>query len=102
MKNNILNINKDLIKRKNFIKTEIKQIILKSIIQNKNIKPIIRSYALYKISRIKLNSSIVRQNNICLISGRIGGVWKLTEFSRHTIKKISVNGNLQNIKISTW
>jgi ribosomal protein S14 len=101
IKNNILNINKDFIKRKKFLKNEIKKIILKSIIQNKNIKPLIRAYIMYKISQIKINSSIAKQNNICVISGRIGGTYKLTNTSRHIIKKLSVNGNLQNIKIAT-
>jgi len=45
LKTKILNINKDLIKRKEYNKIEIKKIILKSIIQNKNIQPIIRANA---------------------------------------------------------
>jgi ribosomal protein S14 len=103
LKNNILKINKDFIKKKNFIKQEIKKMILKSIIQNKNLKPIIRSLALYKLSRINLKASISKQNNnICLLSGRIGGVLKNTNLSRHSMKKLSINGNLQNIKITTW
>jgi len=103
LKNNIANINKDLVKRKNFTKTEIKKIILKSIIQNKNLKPIIRSLAFYKLSRLPLKTSISKQNNnICLLSGRIGGVFKNTTFSRHIMKKLSITGNLQNIKIITW
>jgi ribosomal protein S14 len=102
LKNNILKINKDFIKKKNFIKQEIKKMILKSIIQNKNLKPIIRSLALYKLSRINLKASISKQNNnICLLSGRIGGVLKNTNLSRHSMKKLSINGNLQNIKITT-
>lgn len=103
LKNNSLKINKDFIKRKNFVKQEIKKMILKSIIQNKNLKPIIRSLAFYKLSRISLKSSISKQNNnICLLTGRIGGVFKNTNLSRHSMKKLSVNGNLQNIKITTW
>lgn len=103
LKNNVLKINKDFIKRKNFVKQEIKKMILKSIIQNKNLKPIIRSLAVYKLSRINLKSSISKQNNnICLLSGRIGGVYKNTNLSRHSMKKLSINGNLQNIKITSW
>jgi ribosomal protein S14 len=102
-KNKILNINKDLIKRKNFTKSEIKKIILKSIIHNKNLKPLTRSNAYYKLSRLNLNTSISRQNNnICLLTGRIGGVFKKTHLSRHTMKKLGISGNLQNIKIITW
>ena len=102
MKNKIRNINKDLIKRKKFIKNEIKKIILKSIIQNMNLKPNIRALALKKLSFFKLISSISKQNNnICLKTGRIKGVLKLTELSRHQIKKQGALGCLQNIKIKS-
>jgi ribosomal protein S14 len=101
LKNNILNINKDLIKRKKYIKKQIKKIILKSIIQNKNLKPIIRSLAFYKLSQLSLKSSISKQNNMCLLTGRMGGISKLTNLSRHSMKRLSINGALQNIKITT-
>jgi hypothetical protein len=29
-------------------------------------------------------------------------VYKNTTLSRHSMKKLSINGNLQNIKITTW
>src|SRR5689334_4904983 len=100
IKNNLLKINHDFFKRKIYIKHEIKKIILKSIIQNKNLKHIIRSYAIYKLSSLPLKSSISKQNNnICIKTGRIKGNLKLNNLSRHTIKKISINNNLQNIKI---
>ena len=103
IKNKILNINKDLIKRKNFTKYEIKKVILKSIIHNKNLKPITRALAFYKLSQIQLKASISKQNNnICLYTGRIGGVWNKFHISRHSMKKFSVSGNLQNIKIISW
>jgi hypothetical protein len=103
IKNNILNIKKEYIKKKKFLKNEIKTIILKSIINNQNIKPIIRANATYKISKFLYNSSISKQkNNICLKSGRIGGVYKLTNYSRHYMKKLFDKNNLQNIKIKNW
>ena len=84
MKNKINNINRDFLKRKNFIKLEIKSMILKSIIQNLNLKPNIRSYAYKKIIKKKLISSISRQtNNLCLKSGRFKGVLKKTQITRH-------------------
>ena len=98
-----INIYKDKIKRKLFIKTEIKKIILKSIIQNKNIKPVIRASAYYKLSRMSLFSSISKQNNnICLKTGRIKGVYKITSMSRHYMKQLCVENNLQNFKVTAW
>lgn len=100
--NNILNIKKEFLKRKKFIKYEIKKIILKSIIENKNIKPIIRANALYKLSKFINKGCIVKQKNICIKTGRMKGTYKLTNFSRHFLRKLFINNNLQNIKISRW
>lgn len=103
MKNKIINIKKDILKRKKFTKTEIKKILLKSVIQNKNIKPIIRAKALRKSYKFSYLSYISKQNNnICLKTGRIKGVYNMFNLSRHSIKKIGVLGNLQNIKVASW
>lgn len=103
MKNKILNIKKDILKRKKFTRNEIKKIILKSIIQNKNIKPLIRIKASRKNCNFSYLSFLSKQNNnICLKTGRIKGVYNMFNTSRHFIKKIGVLGNLQNIKIASW
>lgn len=103
MKNKILNINKDKLKRKEYLKKEIKKIILLSLIQNLNLKPIKRALALKKLSNLKRNASISRQNNnICLKTGRTKGVLRLTNLSRHYMKQLSLSGSLQNIKIKSW
>ena len=102
-KNKINNILKDNVKRGKFLKTEIKRNILKSIIQNLNIKPNIRALALKKNSKIKIKSFISKQNNnLCVKSGRFKGVLRLTQISRHETKKLGLTGSLQNIKISSW
>ena len=103
MKNKIRNINKDIIKRKKYLNCEIKKIILKSIIQNNNIKPYIRALANKKNSEFQKISFISKQNNnICLKTGRFKGVLKMTQMSRHFIKKMGLMGSLQNIKIKSW
>jgi ribosomal protein S14 len=103
IKNNILNIKKEFIKKKKFLKTEIKKLILKSIINNQTIKPIIRANANYKLSKFIQKSTISKQkNNICMKTGRIGGVYKITNFSRHFMKKLFDKNNLQNLKIKNW
>jgi len=100
MKNNIINIKKELIKKKIYIKKEIKSIILKSIINNKNLNPIIRANALYKISKYINKTTIAKQkNNVCLKTGRIGGVYTITNLSRHYMKNMFYKNELQNIKI---
>lgn len=99
MKNKIKNINKDFLKRNVNIKKELKKLVLRSIIQNLNIKPNIRALAIKKLAKISLNHSISKQNNnLCLLSGRYKGVLKLTQITRHEIKKKAIKGSLQNIK----
>lgn len=103
IKTKISNIKRDKLKRKEYIKKEIKKIILKSITQNLNLKPFKRSLAFKKLSSLKRITSISNQNNnICLKTGRNKGVLRLTNFSRHYIKQLSQTGSLQNIKIKSW
>lgn len=98
----MLKIQKEIFLKRNFIKYEIKKIILKSIIQNTNIKPIYRANALYKLSKLIKFLGIAKHNNICLKSGRSKSVYKLTNFSRHYMRTLFIQNNLQNIKISKW
>jgi small subunit ribosomal protein S14 len=102
MKRGVKNITKDNIKKLHFVKQEWKKLILKSILQNKNIKPLIRSYCFYKLVNLKKKSSISNQNNPCLIRGRFKGVYKKFGLCRHVINKLALNGNLQNTKIKSW
>lgn len=102
-KNKIINIKKNQIKNKKYIKYELKKIILKSIIQNNNIKPIIRANAFYKISRLKFFYTKSKQNNnICLYSGKIKSVFKKIKMSRHFFKKFCAINELQNNKLLNW
>jgi len=99
----LINIKKNNIKKTKFLKKEIKKIILKSVIQNKNLKPIIRSTAFYKMSRLKFIYSISKQNNnVCLYSGKLKSVFNKFKMSRHFIKKFCSNNSLQNSKIINW
>jgi len=102
MKRGKKNIVRDQLKRLYYIKTELKNIILKSIIQNKNSKPIIRNYASYKKTLLSHKTSITSQNNVCLLRGRIRGVWKFSQLSRHAMIKLAIYGGLHNTKIKSW
>ena len=100
-KNKILNIKKDIVKRKKYLKIEIKKLILKSIFKNENANTLLRLKVKKYIDKYSNNKSISKQNNnICLISFRIKGVYNKFNFSRQNIKKLGINNNLQNYKIS--
>lgn len=102
-RNKINNIRKEFWKKKKFLKNEIKRLILKSIIQNLSIKPLIRVKAskIYQ-SKPKITFLSKQKNNICLKTGRIKGVYKQYNFSRHYIKYLGINNNLQNTKVASW
>lgn len=103
IKNKINNINKDNLKRKYFLNKEIKKIILKSIIQNLNLKPVVRALAHKKLSKIRIIHSISKQtNNLCLKTGKFKGVLKINNISRHELKKNMSTGSLHNFKINSW
>jgi len=102
-KTNKIKIYKNLYFKKKFIKNEIKKIILKSILQNKSLKPIIRANANYFLSKFKNKYNLSKQkNNICLKTGRIKGIFSKLNLSRHFSKKLLISNNLQNIKINSW
>jgi hypothetical protein len=95
-------ITTDFIKRKSFLKNEFKYIILKSVTQNKNIKPIVRSYAYMKLIFLKKKERISFQRNVCLIRGRYRSIFKTTQMGRHETVTRGFKGDIQNIKITSW
>ncbi len=101
MKKEKLVISKDLIKRKKFLKNEIKMLILKSILKNFQINEIIRLEVSRKISILWKKCNITKQNNICLNTGRIGGVFKKWNSSRHFIKQMGKWNMLTNTIIKS-
>lgn len=96
------NIIKELIKKKNFKKNELKKKILKSIFQNRNSFNKIRLVALLKINKNKKKSSISLQKNLCLFSGKYKSIWRFANCSRHFLKKLNLNGSTTNLKKYSW
>ncbi len=96
------NIQKDFIKRKSFLKNEIKYIILKSILSNKNVKPIVRGFSIFKLNSLRRRNRISYQNSPCLMTGRIGGGSSYTQVSRHSFIKLATSGLTTNFRISSW
>lgn len=102
MNNEAIVLTRDVIKRKNFLKTEFKKIIFRSIFQNKFSSSLTRIDVLRKLNFFKKKTSITRQNNVCLITGRIGGVYKKYNLSRHEIKRMGKLNMLVNTKINSF
>jgi ribosomal protein S14 len=101
MKSEKIVLNKDLAKRKKFLKKEFKKKVFKSVSQNFQINNLIRAEMLKKIIFFKKNTSISRQNNICVLTGRFGGIFKKYTLSRHTMKNLAKYNMLHNTTIKS-
>lgn len=95
-----LNFLKIKIKRKLFLKNEIKKKILKSIVQNQKVNPLKKQYAFFNL--VKLKNNIYKIKNTCLLTGRNSAVLNNFFLSRHSVKKLLNVNKLQNIKIKSW
>lgn len=96
------NVYKDFFLRKQFIKYELKKIILKSIIQNANVNQLKKKLIQLKLNNITIKSNICKQINKCIFTGRSRGVYKFINVSRHNIKYLNNLGFIQNLKIASW
>jgi len=73
MKTNVISVSnyRDIIKRKKRLKLEVKLLILKSLIHNKQLNPVIRSVFRFKfLTYWKKIYSFSNQQNICVFSGK--------------------------------
>lgn len=96
MKQSLCKVSKDEIRRIIYIKKELKNTLLKSLLKNQQVNPNIRFWVFYKIQQ---NCTFIsRQNNRCVVTGRSGGVWKLTNMSRHMMNKRFQFGLIPNVR----
>lgn len=92
----------DNLKRKLFLKSEIKKIILKGIIKNTFLPRTYRYFALYNKSKLSRLGTIVQQKNKCVRTGRVWSTVKLTRYSRFVFRTESYNGNLPGFRRASW
>lgn len=95
-------INRDIKRRQLYKKYELIRNLLKSIIYNRNLKPIIRYNAFLKLNSLPKDSSIVRIRNRCVLTGRSRAVYKLFKISRTIFRKLASNGYIQGVQKSSW
>lgn len=91
------NIYIDYIKRKYFLKREVKFLILKSIFQNRSSANNLRLYARLFIVNSKKRYFLSFQKKKCVFSGQSKGIFKKFEISRHVVKNFNNMGLIQNI-----
>jgi len=102
MKTNVISVSnyRDIIKRKKRLKLEVKLLILKSLIHNKQLNPVIRSVFRFKfLTYWKKIYSFSNQQNICVFSGKKKTTFKLSSASRQFTKRLIEHGLIQGVKI---
>jgi len=79
------------------LKYEIKNTILKSIIQNQNINNKFKLYNIF-LQKKKIKSN----KKICLLSGNYRSNNNMLNLSKHNLNYLTKLGLLQNFKINSW
>ena len=92
----------DNLKRKIFIKYELKKLICNSIIKNNSVKNTHKYFALYTKNKINRWATLNEQNNRCFKSGRHWYTNKLTRTSRFVFRIESYSGHLPGFKRASW
>lgn len=81
-------------------KNKIKNIILKSMFYNRNLKIVSRSYAYLHLINNKLINK--KYHKICKFTGFRKNVNKLFSIGRHELNRKAILGELQNISVNSW
>lgn len=92
---------RQFLRRNNFNKIELKNIIVNGVINNKNIINNKRVFAFFKKINLKKNK-FTNHVESCIITGKSRGVWKFCHMGRHKINELNKVGNIPNIKASSW
>lgn len=93
---------KDLLRRKQIAKLELKKQKLKYLFKNNELPFNIRLGAQLKLNSLPRNASKVRIKNYCVVSGRSKGVYKSFRLSRIKFRELALAGLLPGIIKSSW
>lgn len=86
------------IKNNLILKHEYKNLILKSIIHNRNLNNKYRLISKYYIKKLYLK----KNKKICLLTGKHKSVYTKFNLTRHNLNYFAKLGILQNFKIKSW
>jgi small subunit ribosomal protein S14 len=95
-------IERDKEKRKSFLIFFEKREKLKSLLKDKEQTMSIRYKAQLQLNKLPKNSSKVRLNNRCLITGRTHSILKSFRISRIKLRELISIGLITGIKKSSW
>lgn len=90
-------IKKNIKQRILFKNFEKKRLVIKTILNNFNLKKIIRWKIEQKWFNFNRNSSLTRIKNICILTGRSKSVYRFFKISRLQLRKLASTGFLPGI-----
>jgi len=92
----------DKLKRKFFLKHEMKKFILKSILKNSKLPLTYRYLSFYIKIQTPRWSNFSQITNRCVKTGRSMSVTKYARYSRFVLRTEIYNGNLPGFKRASW
>lgn len=85
-----------------YVKFELKNKLLKSICINRKLPLSYRYFSLFKKSLLPKTSSIVKQRNRCIVTGRQWNVLQKTKTSRFVFRSQSYESFLPGVRRDSW
>lgn len=95
-------IHLDKHKRDLYKKYEIKRLICKTFLLNRNLSNQLKKKQLYELSKLPRNSSITRVKNYCVLTGRSKGTLRKFRLSRISFRELASEGGLMGVFKSSW
>ena len=95
-------VNRDQKRRNLFLKNELKRVQYKSIIKNFFISGDKKDEYVMKLNKVKRNSSKVRVQNRCVLTGRGKAVYRFCRLSRIRFRELASQGLLLGVSKSSW
>jgi len=93
---------RDKKKRNLYSEYELKRLEYKSIINDLSVPKEVRYNTLVLLNQLPRNSSKVRINNRCIITGRSHSVLRICKISRIKFRELASQGLLMGITKSSW
>ena len=75
---------------------------LKAIIRDPKISDEERGLAMQKLQKLPRNSSPVRQQNRCRVTGRPNGVYRKFGLCRNKLREAAMRGDVPGLKLASW
>ena len=95
-------IHLDKRKRELYKKNELKRIICKLFLINKNVPSELKKKQFEELCKLPRNSSITRVKNYCVLTGRAKGNLRKFKLSRISFRQLASNGSLMGVFKSSW